>query len=426
VKIPELNSADTSRNANISFLFFALGGAVGLINMASATIPFGEGFEMVVLAKNLALHGAYINPFRVLDTGATAANPPMYPFLLSLLVRILRVDSFVVLAATLLNILANAVTAALLPRVSWMFYGDVRPGIAASVLWLLSTALMPSWDTGCTAATLLLFCLFSSKTMGRSSSFLPGLIAGLLAGILFLFNPSTILIFAPWIAYLVFERRVSLRQVTAYCAALVAVLVLMVSSWMFRNYEELGAFVVRTNLGMTLYSSNNDCASSSLIDEERTNCYQSHHPNTSIAEAERLRSLGEIEYDRMRVQDTMAWVRSHRTPFLHLSLARFRDFWLPPREDHPFKSVTIWIATLLSIPGLLLMIYRRERVTPFALFVLAIYPLMYYVVVSDVRYRIPVLWLSLLPAGYFLAKIGERIRESGHGDARRRRFSAPG
>jgi len=163
-----------------------------------------------------------------------------------------------------------------------------------------------------------------------------------------------------------------------------------------------------------------------LIDEERTNCYQSHHPNTSIAEAERLRSLGEIEYDRMRVQDTMAWVRSHRTPFLHLSLARFRDFWLPPREDHPFKSVTIWIATLLSIPGLLLMIYRRERVTPFALFVLAIYPLMYYVVVSDVRYRIPVLWLSLLPAGYFLAKIGERIRESGHGDARRRRFSAPG
>ena len=77
--------------------------------------------------------------------------------------------------------------------------------------------------------------------MGRSSSFFPGLFAGLLAGILFLFNPSTILIFAPWIAYLVFERRASLRQVTAYCAALVAVLVLMVFSWMFRNHEQLGA-----------------------------------------------------------------------------------------------------------------------------------------------------------------------------------------
>ena len=419
------SSADTSRNANISFLFFALGGAVGLINMVSATIPFGEGFEMVALAKNLAVHGAYINPFRVLDTGATAANPPLYPFVLSLFVRSLREDSFVTLAATLLNILVNAVTAACLPRVSWMFYRDVRPGIAASALWLLSMVLMPSWDTGCTVATLLLFCLFSCKTMGRSSSFLPGLFAGFLAGILFLFNPSTILIFAPWIAYLVFERRASLRQVTPYCAALVAVLVLMVFSWMFRNHEQLGGFVVRTNLGMTLYSSNNDCASSSLIVEERTNCYQSHHPNTSLDEAERLRSLGEIEYDHMRVQDTIAWVRSHRTPFLRLSLARVRDFWLPPREDYPFKSVTIWIETLLSVPGLLLMIYRRERVTPFVLFVLAIYPLMYYVVVSDVRYRIPVLWLSLLSAGYFLANIGERIRESRHGDASHRRFSAP-
>ena len=165
--IPELNSADTSRNANISFLFFALGGAVGLINMASATIPFGEGFEMVVLAKNLALHGAYINPFRVLDTGATAANPPMYPFLLSLLVRILRVDSFVVLAATLLNILVNAVTAAWLPRVSWMFYRDVRPGIAASVLWLLSMALMPSWDTGCYSRNLASVLLVLQQDDGK-------------------------------------------------------------------------------------------------------------------------------------------------------------------------------------------------------------------------------------------------------------------
>ncbi len=409
---PESNPADAARNANISFLFFALGGAVGLVNMVSATIPFGEGFEMVALAKNLALHGAYINPFRVLDTGATAANPPLYPFLLSLVFRVLRTDTFVTLAATLLNILVNAFTAAWLPRVSWMFYRDVRPGIAASIFWLISTTLMPSWDTGYTAASLLLFCLLTHKTMGRGSFLFSGLAAGLLAGMLFLFNPSTILIFMPWIAYLVFERRTSLRNVLAYCTALFAVLFLVTFSWMFRNHEQLGGFVVRTNLGMTLYSSNNECASSSLIDEERTNCYQSHHPNTSLQEAERLRLLGEIEYDRMRIRDTKAWVRSDPSSFARLAMARFRDFWFPPMEDHPFKSVAIWIATLLSIPGILLMIYRRERVTPFVLFVLAIYPLMYYIVVSDVRYRVPVLWLSLLPAGYFLANISERIRKS--------------
>jgi len=50
-----------------------------------------------------------------------------------------------------------------------------------------------------------------------------------------------------------------------------------------------------------------------------------------------------------------------------------------------------------------------ERRHLFVLFVLFIYPLMYYVVVSDVRYRLPVLWLSLLPAGYFLTYSAQRV-----------------
>ena len=65
----------------------------------------------------------------------------------------------------------------------------------------------------------------------------------------------------------------------------------------------------------------------------------------------------------------------------------------------------IWLATALSVPGLILMALRREPVTLFVAAVLLIYPLMYYVVVSDVRYRYPVLWLSLLQAGYLIARI---------------------
>jgi hypothetical protein len=60
----------------------------------------------------------------------------------------------------------------------------------------------------------------------------------------------------------------------------------------------------------------------------------------------------------------------------------------------------IWLATALSIPGLIVMARRREPVILFVAAVLLIYPLAYYFVVTDVRYRYPVLWLSLLPAGY--------------------------
>ncbi len=357
---------------------------------------------MVALANNLAHNGAYANPFRVLETGPTAANPPLYPLLLSFIVRIFKAPSLILLAATICNVIANALTAAWLPRISGVVYKDFRPGIVASVLWLLSVQLMPSWDTGYTVAALLLFCLLSFSGIEEKNSVLYGSIAGLIAGALFLFNPSTVLIFLPWLAWIGFERRTSLRKTVQFCAVLLFVVLLSGSAWAFRNHQQLGKFVVRTNLGMTLYASNNDCASSSLVSEELNNCYQTHHPNTSLSEAELLLKLGEPAYDQKRIQDTEAWVRKHLVPFMSLTMARAGDFWFPPLGEHPFRSVVIWLATLLSVPGLLLMTFHRVRVTLFFFFVLFIYPLMYYVVVSDVRYRLPVLWLSLLPTGYLV------------------------
>ena len=52
--------------------------------------------------------------------------------------------------------------------------------------------------------------------------------------------------------------------------------------------------------------------------------------------------------------------------------------------------------------------WRRVPAAWFLLTVAAIYPLLYYVVVSDVRYRYPVLWLSLLCAGYLLSELASR------------------
>ena len=48
------------------------------------------------------------------------------------------------------------------------------------------------------------------------------------------------------------------------------------------------------------------------------------------------------------------------------------------------------------------MIYRRIPVSWYMIAVATIHPLLYYVVVSDVRYRYSLLWLSLLCAGYLL------------------------
>lgn len=265
--------------------------------------------------------------------------------------------------------------------------------------------IIPSWDTSFTVAGLLVFCTFSSSSLGKGKRLISSLAAGAIAGLLFLANPSTLLIVAPWIAYRIICRKVTLRQ----AAILLATLLLVMSTWIVRNYLQFGAFVVRTNLGFTLYASNNDCAESSLIAEGLHHCYASYHPNASLSECQLLRSIGEIASDRKRTADAESWIKTHPAKFRLLTVERFRDFWFPPLNEAPFQAVVISLITVLSIPGLVLMIKRRERVTLFVLTVLLIYPLMYYVVVSSTRYRYPVLWLSLLPAGYFLWRIYIRL-----------------
>ena len=418
----ELKSEHLSRpiraKNDSSTLLLALGGLVGLIEMGTRVVPFGRGFEMVALAQNLAEQGTYANPFGVLATGPTAANPPLYPFLLSVGFRFLHSATLVALAATLGNIVANAISATLLPRISTLFFGDKRAGIVAAIFWIVACPLLPSWDVDLTVLTILVFCLFTSATIAKSKSIGSALVAGLLASALFLFNPSTLLIFSPWLLWLVYQHRNSLRAAVTYCCIALAVVLIAGSAWGLRNQHQLGHFAIRTNLGMTLYASNNDCARPSMKESELSYCYEAHHPNTSIEEARLVTSLGEIAYDRMRTADAKTWIRTHPSAFMHLTLARLKDFWFPVPWDSLFQSIVIWLATVISLPGLVIMARRRNRSLAFVLPALAIYPLMYYIVVSDVRYRLPVLWISLLAAGHFLVWVWDRYRTPGQLTAR--------
>jgi hypothetical protein len=180
-----------------------------------------------------------------------------------------------------------------------------------------------------------------------------------------------------------------------------------------------------------------------MIQDMLNGCYQERHPNTSVREAETLMTIGEANYDREQKRTTLAWIAAHPASFFHLTIARFWQFWFPALETIPpmlgraetgyFPTpdfmqewirhqnalvYSIWLATALSIPGILLMLRRSQPVSVFVVGALAVYPLLYYVVVSDIRYRYPVLWISLLPAGYFLTWAVDRARSmQSHGIA---------
>jgi hypothetical protein len=404
--------------------------ASGLIGIYFQTVlPAVPGAEMWNLARNIADHGTFANPFASLATGPTAVNPPLYPLILAGLIKVFRVMYLSYNASVLGCILANAITTALLPRISVVFLGDSIPGIIASILWLAAMQSIPGWDTNYTVAGLLFFCYFTAscigvdRNAGRYAAF-----GGTVAGLLWLLNPSSMLVSLPWIGFMFWRARANSRRTVRYCGIIVTVFCVFVIGWCGRNYLQLGGFVVRTNLGMTLNASNNDCAQSSMIEDELNGCYGAHHPNESVREAELLRTMGEIQYDSNQIAKTKAWIRANPARFLKLTMTRTIEFWFPAREvippgyeyasnfgiPHYAQSVarqqnriayTIWIITILSLPGLVLMARRREPFVLFVVAVMAIYPLMYYVVVSDLRYRYPVIWLSLLPAGYFIREL---------------------
>lgn len=309
---------------NICFALFIAAAILGIVELPYSG-RFGLGFEMVSIAKNLADTGRFANPIRMLDTGYTAANPPLYPLFLAVLFKVFGSPTSVAFAALMANVVANALTASWLPRVSLLFFGDLMPGVVASVLWMASVQVMPSWDMDFTVAGLILFCLIAPVGLKPESGIVSGFGVGALAGLLFLLNPSSLLVWLPWVGYLLFRRKAAVRQ------TLVATLTvsLFFFAWGGRNYLRLGAFVMRTNLGQTLYASNNDCAQSSMAADNLSDCYGANHPNESLSEARLMRSMGEVRYDRLRTRDAKMWIAEHPARFRQLTLQRIREFWFP-------------------------------------------------------------------------------------------------
>ena len=166
-------------------MLFLAGALIGCCQSFLPGFGFGRGNEMASIARNLVATGTYGNPFPPAVTGPTAVVPPLYPLFLAALMKLFGVSPLFVLAADLANVLANALIAALMPRLSRVFYEDAAPGVFAGVLWLFSMRLLPQWDVSYTVLGLVLFLLLSAATIGHTDrvSLWAGL-AGLIAGLL--------------------------------------------------------------------------------------------------------------------------------------------------------------------------------------------------------------------------------------------------
>jgi len=224
---------------------------------------------------------------------------------------------------------------------------------------------------------------------------------GALWGIAFLFSPS----FAPILAGVsaLWLWAIRARSWRPILTTLVPIL-LVISPWILRNYVALGSvFWIRDNFGLEFHLSNMPGASA-LFDENMRGAPFRTHPLSSPAERAKIASMGEVAYYHGRLLQGTAWVRAHPREFVRLTLQRVWFFWFP-KLNSPNKTILAAVLTLLGSLGLLCMARTQAYAAGILGTVWILYPLLYYVIQSDPRYRYPIHAISLLLTAYLVIHV---------------------
>ena len=371
-----------------------------------------QGYELFAVAESLVEHHSFSDPFAPLPTGPSAHVGPLYPAYLALVFTVLGHGSASVAVLMWTASLLFTLQVALLPLLTRQLHLGFWPGALAAVGWI-AAGIPPAVLSDATFASVLV--MVASYLMGRclaeeASGWLFCLWAVVWAA-LFLVQPVAVVVLASWLLLLHFRFRKSARQKLV----LGLLPILLVTPWTARNFLVFHKlFFIRDNLGIELAASNRTCATALFDVNDADGCSASTHPNENLAEALKVRELGEIEYNRVREAEAIDWIKANPKAFAVLSVQRFEAFWFPPRSERPGNGVmlvplVLHCFTLLSVPGLLIM-WRNARFGCYAVGLwLLCFPLIYYLIQFMMRYRYPIVWATCVAGSYFIVEIVQGI-----------------
>jgi hypothetical protein len=369
-----------------------------------------SGSEAVLVARSLAAHGTFANPFATMKTGATAHVAPVYPFLYSLILRIFGTGRTALQVAWACNVFCFALQMGLLPLLSSRLQLGILPGIVAAFLgtFSLHSPIDTRWEPFLAGLLLLLAFLATERSLLRRS---PSgtLIAGVLWGISILTNPVLILLLVVWpVCWICVQPSQDRAKCVRRSVIISGLALLIVSPWIARNYTRFGTFIfVRDCLGLQLQNANTSCAAPALREHIQSGCHARSGPNANAAVAAELAAAGEVQFNRTKLHEALNWMSANRKAFLILTLKRLRLFWFP-NLDGLWQTALVWTITLLSFAGVWLII-RMNPVGYVIGITWLVFPLIYYLSPFEARYRYPIFWTSLLPAAYALVRIWQAL-----------------
>jgi hypothetical protein len=371
-----------------------------------------QGYESLQLACSLEQKGTFSDPFQTIPTGPSAHLAPLYPAFLALLMKRFGDDSYV--AVTWAAIVVIGIHLALLPFLARRFRLGFSSGVVAAAVFLFAK-IQPFviWESFYVALFAIILSWLMYDVVTGSPSAAKIITTAVLWGVLLWLAAVPLLVLLAWLAWIFVATKLPRRQKLA----LLIIPFLIISPWLVRNYRVFGHFIfVRDNLGLELAVSNNACADFRFQANELAPCFAENHPNEGFAQAKLVKELGEYEYNRVRLQEAVDWMKRNPGRFASITFQRAVAFWFPSPTGNPFEATATprgillgWFMVLLSLPGLWLMWKRNREATGILFLWLALFPPIYYLIQFDIRYRDPILWATFLPAGFFIVEMAKGV-----------------
>jgi hypothetical protein len=374
--------------------------------------------ESVRLARSLAETGQFANPFVPLDTGPSAHTAPALPALLALLMCVFGDGVTGMYAIKFTAVIMLSVQLALFPVFSrWLGMGELN-GIIGAVLWIAAAVgtgatrghqpvPMFVWESLYAAILVAIAACSFRRYLDRSSVSSSRLawLLGCAIGILTLTCPPGSVILVGFIGLLLCRDKMAIFK-ESHFFIIMLLPVVIIAPWIIRNFLVFDRLIlVRDNLGLELSASNNDCARFGIQQNIESGCFAKVHPNANIDEARKVLANGEPAYNDLRLREALHWIDTHPARFFRLCALRVAAFWMPPANGDRYsllgvgrrlERIAVCVMTPLSVAGLFIL-YRRDILSAsVCLICLGLFPLIYYTVQYEYRYRYPILWMTFL------------------------------
>lgn len=352
---------------------------------------FGFGWEMGRIGEAIASGQGFSNPFHGI-TGPTAWEPPLYPFLIAAVFKVFGVyssaSSFVLLT---INSFFSALTAVPTFLIARRSFGE-KVAVASGWTWALLPYVMYwctrwVWETSLSA--LLLSAIFwLALTMEERDGLGPWIWFGLLWGVAAL-NSPVLLSFLPASGLWAWYHRAHKGKRSLGGVVLASVIFsACVTPWLVRNYRAFGRPVfIRSNFGAELRMGNGPWADGTWM------WYL--HPSQNKVALQQYKEMGELAYIAERKRQAMDWIRENPGRFLVVSFKKFVYYWagdprlsrFPPPE---VKNALFFASSILCFWGLIRALRRPKPGAWLFLWLLLLFPAIYYVVFPHKRYRHPI------------------------------------